>query len=322
MTVNTNSVSRRECLAAAGLAAGAALWPAPSRTHAAPPSYSNAARLCFNTSCIMGQKVPISEEIELIADAGFDSVEPWIREIEQFVQDGGSLPDLEKQIADRGLTVDSAIGFANWIVDDDDRRADAVEQLKREMDLVRQIGGTRIAAPPAGANGGDSPLISLDTIAERYAAILDAGRDIGVVPQVEVWGSSKNLSRLSEAAYVAIAAGHPDACILPDTFHLHRGGSSPESLQLLSGVAVHVIHINDYPTNKLREQLVDADRVFPGAGDAPLDGVVDALHRGGFTGAFSLEVFNREYWEQDPRLVVERGYESLRDLVERKYAPI
>ena len=310
------TLSRRDCLTAAGLAAGSILLSRLPAAATEPTASDPPANLCFNTSTIMGQMVPLAEEIDLIADAGFNSIEPWIREIEQHTQNGGSLDDLRKQIVDRGLTVESAIGFANWIVDDDGRRAEAIEQLKREMDLVRQIGGTRIAAPPAGANGGDAPLIDLDAIAERYAAILKVGHDIGVVPQVEVWGSSKNLSRLSQAAYVAIAAGHPDACILPDTFHLYRGGSSIESLQLLSGVAVHCIHINDYPTNKLREQLVDADRVFPGAGDAPLAEVMQALRRSGFKGALSLEVFNREYWEQDARLVVERGYQAMREMIE------
>ena len=37
-------------------------------------------------------------------------------------------------------------------------------------------------------------------IAERYRSLLELGDGIGVVPQVEVWGASKTLSRLGEAA--------------------------------------------------------------------------------------------------------------------------
>jgi 2-keto-myo-inositol isomerase len=33
--------------------------------------------------------------------------------------------DLKKRISDCGLTVESAIGFAEWIVDDDARRTNA-----------------------------------------------------------------------------------------------------------------------------------------------------------------------------------------------------
>ena len=71
--------------------------------------------------------------------------------IEEYVKGGGSLKDLKRKIADLGLTVESAIGFPEWIVDDEARRAKGLEQAKREMDLVAQIGGKRLAAPPAGA---------------------------------------------------------------------------------------------------------------------------------------------------------------------------
>ena len=80
------------------------------------------------------------------------------------------------------------------------------------MELVRRIGGKRLAAPPAGAT--DQPMTNLSQIAERYRALLELGDQIGVVPQVEVWGSSRTLSRLGEASCVAIEAGHPKACIL------------------------------------------------------------------------------------------------------------
>jgi sugar phosphate isomerase/epimerase len=91
------------------------------------------------------------DEIEIAAKAGYGGIEPWIREIDAYVESGGSLNDLRKRIADLGLVVESAIGFAEWIVDDDARRAKGLEEARRTMDIVRQIGGTRIAAPPAGA---------------------------------------------------------------------------------------------------------------------------------------------------------------------------
>ena len=72
---------------------------------------------CFNTSTIRGQKLTLVEEIDIAAKAGYQAIEPWIGEIETHVQDGGSLADLKKRIADLGLTVESAIGFAEWIVD-------------------------------------------------------------------------------------------------------------------------------------------------------------------------------------------------------------
>ena len=133
-------------------------------------------------------------------------------------------------------------------------------------------------------------------VAERYRDLLEIGDQIGVVPQVEVWGSSRTLSRLGEAALVAMEAKHPNACILPDVYHLHRGGSGLGGVKLLSPSAIHVFHFNDYPADPPREKLTDADRVYPGDGSAPLKALLKDLSAGGFRVMLSLELFNRKYW--------------------------
>src|SRR5690349_509907 len=161
---------------------------------------------CFNTSTIRGQKLSLPEEIDIAAHAGYNAIEPWVGEIQTYSEKGGSLPDLKKRIADLGLTVASAIGFAEWIVDDKARRAIGLEQARRDMELVQQIGGKRIAAPPAGA--ADHELTDYSQLAERYHALLVLGDHIGVVPQLEVWGFSKTLGRLGETAHVAIESAH------------------------------------------------------------------------------------------------------------------
>src|SRR5690606_23706373 len=132
----------------------------------------------------------------------YDAIEPWMRDLYQFVEQGGDLGDLKKQLDDAGLTVESAIGFAQWIVDDPAARKAGLEEARRDMDLLRQIGGKRIAAPPIGAQNSEGP--PLQTIAERYRDLLEVGRQQGMVPQLELWGFSKTLSRLSELAYVAV----------------------------------------------------------------------------------------------------------------------
>ncbi|MGB1708460.1 MAG: sugar phosphate isomerase/epimerase, partial [Rubripirellula sp.] len=82
-------------------------------------------------------------------------------------------------------------------------RAKGLEQAKQEMALVKAIGGARVAAPPVGAHRGDSTPPPLPVIAERYRALLEVGQQLGVVPQLELWGFSPTLSKLSELAYVA-----------------------------------------------------------------------------------------------------------------------
>src|SRR5262249_7595501 len=194
-----------------------------------------------------GQKLTVVQEVELAARAGYQAIEPWIRELDEHVKSGGSLRDLAKRISDAGLSVVSAIGFAEWIVDDETARTKGLEEAKRCMDLVKQIGGQRLAAPPAGAKDRDD--IPLTRIPERYRALLELGDRMDVVPQLEVWGFSKTLGKLSEAALVAIATDHPRACLLADVYHLYKGGSGFHGLKLLGPRAMFNFHMNDYPAS-------------------------------------------------------------------------
>jgi sugar phosphate isomerase/epimerase len=294
-------------------AAVAAAWTAPL-SRAAQPSSGEPFGYCLNTSTIRGQNLGIVAEVEIAARAGYTGIEPWIRELEQFVQQGGMLADLRKQIADSGLTVESAIGFANWIGNDATARQAGLEQAKREMEMVRAIGGSRIAAPPAG---GTQEVIDLWQAARRYAALLEAGQAIGVTPQVELWGFSKSLSRLGETLFVAAESGHPSACILLDVYHLYKGGSDFHGLRLLGPRTMFVIHMNDYPADPPRDKIADAQRVFPGDGVAPLSQILCDLAASGFRGALSLELFNKEYWNRDALEVARIGLDKMRIAVRK-----
>ena len=265
-------------------------------------------RLCLNTSTISGQKLSLTDQVKVCAEAGYQGIEPWIRDIRQFVSEGGKLHDLKKQIDDAGLKVESAIGFANWIVDDDAQRNAGLEEARRDMEMLREIGGTRIAAPPVGAQNAAGP--PLDVIAQRYRALLEIGNKLGVKPQLELWGFSKTLSKLSELAYVATGAQHEDACVLPDFYHIYKGGSDFAGLAMIEASRMHVFHINDYPAEPPRETINDSARVFPGDGICPLVDTIAMLLHNGFAGAFSLELFNPEYWKRNAAAVAKEGYEK------------
>jgi 2-keto-myo-inositol isomerase len=312
------AVSRRAILAGAGLSVAASLAsPAASAPLDAaegratpetdPFSYS------LNTSTIRGQKLSLVDEIELAAEVGYQAIEPWISELDAYVEAGWQLSDLRKRLEDRGLQVASAIGFAAWIVDDAEQRRAGLEEARRAMEKLSAIGGTRIAAPPAGAT--DQAGLDPRVIAERYRALCALGDEFGVTPQLEVWGFSRCLGRLGEVVHVTIEADHPRACILPDIYHLYKGGSSFEGLRLLGPGAFQVFHLNDYPAEPPRAEIKDAHRIYPGDGVAPVVQVLREARSMGFAGVLSLELFNPDYWRQDARVVARTGLEKMRAAV-------
>ncbi|MEM9829763.1 MAG: sugar phosphate isomerase/epimerase family protein [Bacteroidota bacterium] len=301
-------------------AALAGLVAAPSTLAANPVSFSKNSTsaepdflYCLNVSTLRGQELGVVKELEVAAEAGFDAVEVWINGLQAYLDSGGSLSDLRKRIDDLGLTIASAIGFAQWIVDDDSVRQQAVEQLKREMDMLAQIGCARIAAPPMGAT--KEPGLDLMKAAERYRIILELGDSLGVIPQLEVWGFSANLHRLGQTMFVAVESQHPKARILPDIYHLYKGGSEFNGLKLLSGSAIEIFHINDYPAQPSRDQMDDSYRVYPGDGVAPVTEVLQDLRKTGAGKILSLELFNKDYWQQDALTVATTGLRKMKDSV-------
>lgn len=305
--------SRRDFLAAGGVVSAAAVCGPMAQPANAASSDAGQFRYCLNFATLQGYKLGVAEMVEIAAKAGYQAIEPWVNGIHAYADQGGSLPDLGRRIADGGLTVESAIAFPQWIVDDPAKRAAGMEQAQRDMDVVARIGGKRIAAPPAGAN--NAAAIDLLEIARRYRALLELGDRMGVVPELEFWGSSTNLRQLAQAVFVAMEAGHPKACVLADVFHLYKGESGFLGLRMLSSQAVQVIHMNDYPAMPPREQITDRDRVYPGDGTAPMKQILEDLHRINPSLILSLELFNPAYWKGDPLETARTGLAKMKGAV-------
>ena len=208
------------------------------------------------------------------------------------------------------LVTSSTLIVAPWIVDEADRRNKGIEQLKKEMDLLAQIGCKRVAAPPAGAT--EKAGLNLDLAAERYRAILELGTQTGVVPHLELWGFSKNLGKLSEVLYVALESRHPAAKVLLDVYHLYKGGSGTATLSLVSGRSLDILHMNDYSSEKPASTITDADRIHPGDGIAPVKEIVSALSDPSKPLILSVEVFNKNYYAQDPLVVAKTALAKMK----------
>lgn len=267
-------------------------------------------RYCLNTSTISGKNPGILKYIEIASKAGYDGIEVWIRDIKAFLDEGNSINELKKYIEDHGIFVENAIGFAPWI----SGGPSGMEQMKEEMEMLASIGGKRIAAPPAGVPG-DKPL-DFFMAGEKYAEILELGRSTGVMPQLEFWGASPVMWHIGQALTVAASANDPDVRLLPDVYHMFRGGSGFDSLKMLNGSVIEIFHMNDYVGSIRREEQTDADRVYPGDGVAPIKQVLTDLKNMGGVKVLSLELFNRTYWEEDPLIVAQTGLDKMRSLVD------
>ena len=105
--------------------------------------------------------------------------------------------------------------------------------------------------------------------------------------------------------------------LLPDVYQIYKGGSDFAGLNLVSGIGMHCFHINDYPADPPRAKIGDKDRVYPGDGIAPLGDILRTLAAVGFSGAISLELFNRDYWARSAAEVARTGLQKMKDSVDQ-----
>jgi 2-keto-myo-inositol isomerase len=302
-------LNRRQTLATLAAASAAAVLPQQSLAMTKPVAFIP----CLNMSTIRGQKLGFVKELQTASQAGFEVVEIWMDSYQEYLQKGGTTAQARQILKDLGLSVAQAIGFAQWVVDDESARQAAFEQLKREMGILAEIGCKQIAAPPVGAQN----ILNFDLkkAAERYRAILDLSDQTGVVPHLELWGFSKSFSRLSEVMYVATESGHPSARLLLDVYHLYKGGSSLDSLALVGKPAIELFHINDYPASPPRETIDDADRVHVGDGVAPVARILQAIRRNDRPIVLSLELFNKTYYAQAALQVAKTGLARIKSQI-------
>ena len=315
-----NDIHRRDLLKGIGLLSSTIVLPAHVKKltsmneSSTIKPFKKKFSYCFNSSTVRGQKIGLEKEIELVAKAGFNGLELWIPVLNEYKKSGKSIKDLSKKIKDLGLKVEDGIGFAQWIHDDDALRAKALDQAKQEMEILTELGCHRIAAPPAGATDHE---ISYDAVADRFGTLLEIGIQQGVIPQLELWGFSKTLYKLSQLMYVATQCGQPQTRLLIDVFHLYKGGSYVDALKLIGSNAIEIFHMNDYLANMPKTTITDADRVYPGEGIAPLSNILKDLAHNRDHVVLSLELFNLAYYKQDAFTVMKMGLEKLKAVVDR-----
>ena len=309
-------LNRRELLKLSGTGVMATFIPAFYTRETA--ASKGAFRFCLNTSTISGQKPGLLKSIDIAAKAGYDGVELWVNDIKEYLSQGNSLQSLNAFIKSRGLVVENAISFTEWMVDDDAKRKAALAELEEEMKMMAALGCHRIAAPPAGVEKSNP--INFQTAGARYREILVMGKKYNVMPLLEFWGASGTLYNFGQALAIAAAADDADARILPDVYHLFRGGSGFNCLKLVNGKVIDIIHMNDYPASKPVQEQTDSDRIYPGDGAAPLKQILQDLMRMGETKVLSLELFNETYWKQDALQVAKTGLQKMKRLADEVVA--
>ena len=270
---------------------------------------------CLNTSTIRSPGVSVLEYVDIAADAGYDGIEPWVEEIDAWVEEGGSLERLREHAERRGIRIVNLIAFFEWAVPETDRHARGLEEARRCFEMAQVLACPFVATAPKGIHDREVDLFS---VARRFAELTDAVSEFTPKPLLEFWGIAHTLGTVGEALLVAAESGVRDARLLTDIFHMYKGSGHQTGLDYFGPGRLGLVHVNDYPSVPVRADIEDEHRVYPGDGEAPWGQIVASLERQDYQGMLSLELFNPAYWAQGPVVTAQKGLEKLRACVESR----
>lgn len=267
--------------------------------------------ICLDTATIRPSS--LEDKIKIAAKAGYDAIEPWDTELEEYVKNGGDLKELGKRIKGLGLFVPSVIGLWDALPPTKDAFDKSLIDTRRRMQMAADIGAEHIQTIPNTVGDQYDP----KWVAARFRDIIEIGhKDYNLAPAL-VFVKYFPLKTLGQAMAVAMDANHPKAMVIPDVYHMYISEGGFEGMKLVNGNAFAIFQFNDAPATPALAQLEDKHRVYPGDGILPLTTILKDLKTSGFKKCVSLEMYNPEYWKLNHQTVAETGLRKTLEVIQK-----
>jgi len=205
------------------------------------------------------------------------------------------------------LAVAEIVGLTGWADLDRATRTVALHHAEQAFALAAKVRAALVVA--------EAPTGTLDllTLADWFGELCRVAQPYDVRVGLEFVGSAEQVKDISSAWQVVEAAGLANGGIAIDTFHYHQGGSSPDMLEPVPGDRIFLVQIADCPEMPVHE-LQNRHRIYPGSGAVAFEPLLAALYDKSFGGYYSLELYNEDYWREDPIVVAKDGLRSMRHL--------
>ncbi|MBV8623389.1 MAG: sugar phosphate isomerase/epimerase [Herbaspirillum sp.] len=189
-----------------------------------------------------------------------------------------------------------------------------VDVAKNLLQICKAVG-----APLLLVCSSTSQHASGDTgrIARDLAKLANLAVPLGIRVGFEALSWGRHINQYMQAWEVVELADHANLGVVIDSFHILANRCALEDLGAIPGRRIAMVQLSDFMWREIRspeERLETARhlRVFPGEGEhsAELSDMVRRLHRGGYRGDYSFEVFNDDYLQMAPAVVAERARRS------------
>jgi 4-hydroxyphenylpyruvate dioxygenase len=276
---------RRGTLAVSGLPTKPRM-PAPVSRPGA--SWSN--RMAKRSIATVSLSGALDEKLRAIAAAGFDAVEVFEND---FLSFGGSPRDVGKLCRDLGLQVCAFQPFRDFEGMPEPQRTRNFARAERKFDVMQELQTDLMLicsnVSPASLGGIDRAAADFRELGE-----LAARRGLRVGFEALAWGLHVNDYR--DAWEIVRRADHGSIGVILDSFHALAPSFPITAIQSIPADKIFLVQLADAP--KLGLDILSWSRhfrCFPGQGDLPVLGFMEAVIATGYSGPLSLEIFNDQF---------------------------
>ncbi|MDH4124483.1 MAG: sugar phosphate isomerase/epimerase [Gammaproteobacteria bacterium] len=240
--------------------------------------------------------------------AGFVGLEVWNADIENLP---GGAAAAASMLAQAGLQVPTFQLLRDFEGSGAARQA-KMDEAASLMDVMQVLGAPTLLLC-ANTNPGSSGVWAAQIDDLRQLADLAESRNIRVGFEPLAW--SQWINDYAAACKLVNAVDHAGFGIVLDVFHLFSRRTPLDVLDDIPIDKLLLVQLSNAIAMPLPPiEIARHHRLFPADGEWPVADVVRRLTDRGYTGYFSIEVFNDEYKLQDPAAVAAAAMQSFHAL--------
>lgn len=241
----------------------------------------------------------LETDIRAAGAAGYDLVELWASKLRTYLETH-AIADLRALLTENKVEPYSINSIEHITF----RTSEDYESIKAQCGELSAVAG-QLNCPYIVVVPGKLPDgATKDRIIEESVRVLNELADIsepyGVSLAFEFLGQADcSVQTLDLCNEIVEKVDRKSIGNVIDTFHFYAGNSTFEAIDAMKPEKLFIFHIND-AENLPKEQLTDAQRLYPGEGILPIAEIKEHFDKIGYDRMVSIEIFRPEYWAQDP----------------------
>lgn len=259
--------------------------------------------ISINTLCL--PSAPLGALVDRVARIGTRGISPEVDQVTAF-----GIGESVRAIRDAGLSVATLTHRAFAYATPDEAEAGR-ERLLRTIEVASKIGAATVIMTTGGRGA-----LTWAQAAERFAeamtpcaeAVKTAGIRLGIEPTSHLYSDASIAHRLSETVTLARTAG---IGVMIDLFACWVDSDIEQAIAE-AGDLIALVQVSDYVYGDRGLPC----RAVPGDGAIPLDRLIPAIARTGFTGWYDLEIIGPRLQAEGEDAGLRRAAETIGKLLE------